>query len=127
MNKYVGCSKKDIDNLIESVQEPRVSVERYQFERTTFVYQFSKGAKQLFSVFVYESENGDLIKMSIICGGGVSDFICAGDDGYRKACVLGQLAKKMYANRQLSNTNKQQHISQSVINVCYRFGLARVR
>lgn len=126
MTGYVGSSKKCIENLIDVIQEPKIDVERYQFEKTTFVYQFSKGKKRLFSIFVYESLRGDLVKMSIISNSGVSDFICDGDEGYRKACVLYQLAKRMYDNS-VTNAIQKQPISPKVIRLCIELSRTPIR
>lgn len=104
MDGYIGTSKKDIENLIESVQEPGISVRR---ERRTkragffagvpnIFYHFSKNSQKLFSICVAIKYGCEDIKMSIIYDKFSSDPVCEGDEGYRKACVLYQLAEKMY-------------------------------
>jgi hypothetical protein len=107
MDGYVGASKKDIENLIESVQEPGVSVQRERRTKRAGVfagvpnvfYHFSKDGKRLFSICVAVKYGCEDIKMSIMCGGVFSDIVREGDDGYRKACVLYQLAERMYEMR----------------------------
>ena len=104
MGGYVGTSKKDIENLIDSVQEPGICVRR---ERRTkrpgvFVgepnifYHFSKNGEKLFSICVAAKYGREDIEMSIMCNRVFSDPVREGDEGYRKACVLYQLAERMY-------------------------------
>lgn len=119
MKEYVGCSKRDIEILIESIHFPGVRVNRVKFVKHAYartkkkgiVYNFSKGGKKMFSIWglpkyddaAKPGEDWLTIEMSIICDSGVSDLVREGDDGYRKACVLYQLAEKMYAEQHKLN------------------------
>ena len=125
MGGYVGSSKKDIECLIDSVQEPGVSVRReIRIKRPCSVmagpnilYHFYKDGERLFSVCVSPkgktaldgAEHWANIEMLIVCNNVASDLVCEGDDAYRKACVLYQLAEKMYeSQRCVKKLQKQQ-------------------
>ncbi len=94
MNGYIGCSKKDIEDLIESVNAPGVTVKRANTakKQSGVVYRFMKNGKNMFALCSVQ----DCAQLAIMRGTNISDLLCAGDDGYRKACVLYQLAEKMY-------------------------------
>jgi len=98
MNGYIGCSKKDIEDLIESVEVPGISVKRILLrkKKSGVGYRFFKGGNDLFSVYCTRLSGGSSMEISISNGTAVSDLLCEGDDAYRKACVLYQMAEKMY-------------------------------
>jgi len=108
MDGYVGTSKKDIENLIDFAQEPGVFVRRERRTKRAGVfvgvpnifYHFSKNGQRLFSICVATKYGCENIEMSIMCNKVCSEPVCEGDDGYRKACVLYQLAEKMYETQQ---------------------------
>lgn len=98
MNGYIGCSKKDIEYLIETVNAPGILVKRRSLPKKQFgvLYRFFDGAKNLFSLRCMHLSDRDSMEISISCGADISDTLCEGDAAYRKACVLYQLAEKMY-------------------------------
>jgi len=98
MNGYIGCSKKDIEYLIETVNAPGVSVKRRSLpkKKSGVRYSFLDGGKDLFSLTCVRLSDRDSMEISISSGADVSDALREGDDAYRKACVLYQLAEKMY-------------------------------
>ena len=112
MGGYVGTTKRDIDYLIDSVMEPGVSVKREIRTKTiltdacrvNILYHFYKNNDKLFSLRIlpksdfkstdfYQLEN---LEVSILYDREASDYLCKGDDGFRSARVLCQLAEKMY-------------------------------
>lgn len=112
MGGYVGTTKRDIDFLIDSILEQGVSVKREIRTKTirtdasgvNILYHFYKNNEKMFSLRIlpksdfkpndfYKLEN---LEVSISADHVSSDFICKGDDGFRSARVLCQLAEKMY-------------------------------
>jgi len=118
---YIGTSKRDIEYLIESVQEPGVSVRRERrakclcafMDGPNTVYRFSKGGKKLFAICVIQKAGLENIEMSIMCNRVFSDPVREGDEGYRKACVLFQLAEKMYEVQRGISVKSAQQSTQS--------------
>ena len=131
MDRYVGSSKKDIENLIESVREPGISVRRERRIKRAcafagvpnIVYHFSKGGQRLFSICVAPNYDWENIEMSIMCDKVFSDPVREGDDAYRKAYVLYQLAEKMY-EVQCGISNKSSKSKQSKV-FCEMFSRIR--
>ena len=97
---YIGSSKKDLDDLIDSIQKPGVVVKRVRrVKESSVVYRFSKDGKQMFSLLtllVSESDEWKKIEVLIKSKDGISDPVREGDDGYWKARELYQLAERMY-------------------------------
>ena len=112
MSGYVGSSKRYIEDLIESVQEPGVNLRREKRAKSlcpfmvgpNIVYRFYKDGKKLFFLCVLQKAGDENIEMSINRDSVFSEPIREGDEGYRKACVLHQLAEKMYETQ-----HKMQH------------------
>ena len=82
MKGYVGCSKKDIEDLIESVEVPGISVKRISLrkKKSGVGYCFLKGGNNLFSVYCTRLSGGNSMEISISSGTAVSDLLCEGDE-----------------------------------------------
>jgi len=132
MDGYVGTSKKDIEILIESVQEPGVSVRRERHTKRicafidgpNTVYRFSKGGKKLFAICVTQKTDWENMEMSIMCNRVFSDPVREGDEGYRKACVLYQLAERMYEIQRGITTKQPTQLQQAKV-FCEMFSRVR--
>ena len=124
MNGYVGCSKKDIENLIESVEVPGISVKRVSLrkKKSGVGYRFLKGGNNLFAVYCTRFSGGSSMEISISDGVAVSDLLCEGDEAYRKACVLYQMAEKMYETQQAGMSSKPLKTNQAKVfsDICSR-------
>ena len=126
MGGYVGTTKRDIEYLIDSVMEPGVIVKRelrikpVNTDRggVNILYHFYKNGGRLFSVCVLPKSNSmsndfyqmENLEVSILCDRVSSDFVCKGDDGFRSARVLCQLAEKMYETQNVTKKLKKQRM-----------------
>ena len=107
MAEYVGVSKRDLDMFIELVEGAGVNLRREKRAKSlcpfmvgpNIVYRFYKDGKKLFFLCVLQKAGDENIEMSINRDSVFSEPIREGDEGYRKACVLHQLAEKMYETR----------------------------
>lgn len=125
MGGYIGTTKRDIDFLIDSILEQGVSVRReirtktvrVDTEGVNVLYHFYKNNEKMFSLRMlpksdfkpndfYKLEN---LEVSISADHVSSDFICKGDDGFRSARVLCQLAEKMYKTQKAINKLNKRH------------------
>ncbi len=116
MAGYVAVSRKSIEDFIVTVREQGVTVRREnRLKRTSalmnvpcMVYFFSKDIEKLLAVYVVLLGGGENIEMLIKQGDSHSDTVREGDDGYRKACVLYQLAEKMYQQQRVASKKARQ-------------------
>ena len=133
MGGYVGTTKRDIEYLIDSVSEPGVSVKREVRTKlvhtavggVNILYHFYKDNKKLFSVCILPKgnslSNDSFIwanaELSVLRNSASSDVLCKGDEGFRKMCVLCQLAEKMYETQSTVKNlqNKQTQLKNKVV------------
>jgi hypothetical protein len=124
MGGYIGTTKRDIKNLMDSVSEPGVSVRRETRTKPIYavmggpnvLYHFHKNGAKLFTICVSPKGNDVIssdfyqwasLEATIVCGGKSSDVICEGDDAFREMRVLCQLAEKMYEEQSPSEKIQQ--------------------
>ena len=111
MAGYIGTLRQNIEGFIGGVQEKGVAVRRENRVKRTSVlmrksciaYFFSKDSEKLFALYVVLLDEGKNIEMLIKQDDSYSDTVREGDDGYRKACVLYQLAEKMYQQQRVAS------------------------
>ena len=115
MAGYVGTLRQNIEGFIGDVQEKGVAVRRENrvkrtsalMQKPCIAYFFSKDIEKLFALYVVLLDEGKNIEMLIKQDDSHSDIVREGDDGYRKAFVLYQLAEKMYAQQRVASKKAQ--------------------
>ena len=111
MAGYISTLRQNIEVFIGNVQKEGVAVRRENrvkrtsalMQKPCIAYFFSKDIEKLFALYVVLLGEGENIEMLIKQGDSHSDIVREGDDGYRKACVLYQLAEKMYGQQRAAS------------------------